>query len=212
MKQLASIIITVTLLIAAASTVQAQAVNNLRRATDSVITTFGNAVEGKPYVRTELIKEPTNYYMDELNDLTGDSIWVANFEDFRFYRTRTDGRYTVVEYFSGKNATVFEAEKINYYFDNKRLVMTNYNYVRHGEAIEDVGASVFMEQKRVLFEAVGTPLNFPLMLFREGEGMSETLKMDEIPFRQIDVRKIIYDKNTYELIAKKIINNEEIEN
>ncbi|MBO4772980.1 MAG: hypothetical protein J5595_10625 [Bacteroidales bacterium] len=208
MKQLAIIII----LLLTAATAHPQAVNNVRRVTDSVITTFGNAVEGKPYTRTELIKEPTNYYMDEANDLTGDSIWVANFEDFKFYRTRTDGRYTVAEYFVGKNSTLFEAEKVNYYFDDKRLVMTDYSFVRHGEAIEDFGSSMFIEQKRVLFEAGGKPLKFPLMLFREGEGVSENLNMDEIPFRQIDVRKIIYDKNIYELIAQKIINNEEIDN
>ena len=208
MKQLAIIII----LLLTAATAHPQAVNNVRRVTDSVITTFGNAVEGKPYTRTELIKEPTNYYMDESNDLTGDSIWVANFEDFKFYRTRTDGRYTVAEYFVGKNSTLFEAEKVNYYFDDKRLVMTDYSFVRHGEAIEDFGSSMFIEQKRVLFEAGGKPLKFPLMLFREGEGVSENLNMDEIPFRQIDVRKIIYDKNIYELIAQKIINNEEIDN
>ena len=208
MKQLAIIII----LLLTAATAHPQAVNNVRRVTDSVITTFGNAVEGKPYTRTELIKEPTNYYMDEANDLTGDSIWVANFEDFKFYRTRTDGRYTVAEYFVGKNSTLFEAEKVNYYFDDKRLVMTDYSFVRHGEAIEDFGSSMFIEQKRVLFETGGKPLKFPLMLFREGEGVSENLNMDEIPFRQIDVRKIIYDKNIYELIAQKIINNEEIDN
>jgi len=208
MKQLAIIII----LLLTAATAHPQAVNNVRRITDSVITTFGNAVEGKPYTRTELIKEPTNYYMDEANDLTGDSIWVANFEDFKFYRTRTDGRYTVAEYFVGKNSTLFEAEKVNYYFDDKRLVMTDYSFVRHGEAIEDFGSSMFIEQKRVLFETGGKPLKFPLMLFREGEGVSENLNMDEIPFRQIDVRKIIYDKNIYELIAQKIINNEEIDN
>ena len=208
MKQLAIIII----LLLTAATAHPQAVNNVRRVTDSVITTFGNAVEGKPYTRTELIKEPTNYYMDESNDLTGDSIWVANFEDFKFYRTRTDGRYTVAEYFVGKNSTLFEAEKVNYYFDDKRLVMTDYSFVRHGEAIEDFGSSMFIEQKRVLFETGGKPLKFPLMLFREGEGVSENLNMDEIPFRPIDVRKIIYDKNIYELIAQKIINNEEIDN
>jgi hypothetical protein len=112
----------------------------------------------------------------------------------------------------GKNSTLFEAEKVNYYFDDKRLVMTDYSFVRHGEAIEDFGSSMFIEQKRVLFEAGGKPLKFPLMLFREGEGVSENLNMDEIPFRQIDVRKIIYDKNIYELIAQKIINNEEIDN
>ncbi len=208
MKRIAIIII----LLLTAAAAHPQAVNNVRRATDSVITTFGNAVEGKPYIRTELIKEPTNYYMDELNDLTGDSVWVANFEDFQFYRTRTDGRYTVAEYFVGKNASIFEAEKIYYYYDNNRLVMTDHNYVRHGEAIDDFGVSMFIEQKRVLFEAGGKPLKFPLMLFREGEGVSENLNMDEIPFKQIDIRKIIYDKNTYELIAQKIINNEEIEN
>lgn len=208
MKQLAIIII----LLLTAATAHPQAVNNVRRVTDSVIATFGNAVADKPYTRTELIKEPTNYYMDEDNDLTGDSVWVANFEDFNFYRTRTDGRYTVAEYFVGKNADIFEAEKVNYYFDDKRLVMTDYNYVRHGEAIDDFGVSMFIEQKRVLFEAGGKPLKFPLMLFREGEGVSENLNMDEIPFKQIDVRKIIYDKNIYELIAQKIINNEEIEN
>jgi len=204
MKQLALII---TILLTAA-TAHAQAVNNLRRATDSVINTFTEAVEGKPYIRTELIKEPTNYYMDELNDLTGDSIWVANFEDFQFYRTRTDGRYTVAEYFVGKNATLFEAEKIYYYFDDQRLVMTDYNYVKHGEEMEDIGVSMFIEQKRILFEANGKPLKFPLMLFREGEGVSTSLNMDEIPFRQIDVRKLIYDKNTYEDIAHKIISGE----
>lgn len=204
MKQLALII---TILLTAA-TAHAQAVNNLRRATDSVITTFTEAVEGKPYICTELIKEPTNYYMDELNDLTGDSIWVANFEDFKFYRTRTDGRYTVAEYFVGKNATLFEAEKIYYYFDDQRLVMTDYNYVKHGEEMEDIGVSMFIEQKRIIFEANGKPLKFPLMLFREGEGVSSSLNMDEIPFRQIDVRKLIYDKNTYEDIAHKIISGE----
>ena len=204
MKQLALII---TILLTAA-TAHAQAVNNLRRATDSVITTFTEAVEGKPYIRTELIKEPTNYYMDELNDLTGDSIWVANYEDFQFYRTRTDGRYTVAEYFVGKNATLFEAEKIYYYFDDQRLVMTDYNYVKHGEEMEDIGVSMFIEQKRIIFEANGKPLKFPLMLFREGEGVSSSLNMDEIPFRQIDVRKLIYDKNTYEDIAHKILSGE----
>ena len=204
MKQLALII---TILLTAA-TAHAQAVNNVRRATDSVINTFTEAVEGKPYIRTELIKEPTNYYMDELNDLTGDSIWVANYEDFQFYRTRTDGRYTVAEYFVGKNATLFEAEKIYYYFDDQRLVMTDYNYVKHGEEMEDIGVSMFIEQKRILFEANGKPLKFPLMLFREGEGVSSSLNMDEIPFRQIDVRKLIYDKNTYEDIAHKIISGE----
>lgn len=202
---------TIILLLTAAVSSDAQVVNNVRRATDSVITTFTKAVEGKPYSRTELVKEPTNYYMDELNDLTGDSVWVANFENFRFYRTRTDGRYTVAEYFVGKNADIFEAEKVYYFFDDKRLVMTDYNYVRHGEAIEDFGVSMFIEQKRVLFEAGGKPLKFPLMLFREGEGMSESLNMDEIPFRQIDVRKLIYDKNIYELIAQKIINGESID-
>lgn len=201
MKQLALII---TILLTAA-TAHAQAVNNVRRATDSVINTFTEAVEGKPYIRTELIKEPTNYYMDELNDLTGDSIWVANYEDFQFYRTRTDGRYTVAEYFVGKNATLFEAEKIYYYFDDQRLVMTDYNFVKHGEEMEDLGVSMFIEQKRILFEANGKPLKFPLMLFREGEGVSTSLNMDDIPFRQIDVRKLIYDKNTYEDIAHKII-------
>ncbi|MBQ1697205.1 MAG: hypothetical protein II075_04940 [Bacteroidales bacterium] len=209
MKQLLTIII---LLLTAATSADAQMVNNVRRVTDSVIATFGNAVEGKPYTRTELIKEPTNYYMDESGDLTGDSVWVANYEDFKFYRTRTDGRYTVAEYFVGKNANIFEAEKIYYYYDDKRLVMTDYNYVRHGEAIDDFGVSMFIEQKRVLFEAGGKPLNFPLMLFREGEGISENLNMDEIPFRQIDIRKIIYDKNIYELIAHKIISGEEFEN
>lgn len=196
----------------ATTATNAQEVVNVRRATDSVITTFTKAVEDHPFHRTELVKEPTNYYMDEDNDLTGDSIWVANFEDFKFYRTRTDGRYTVAEYYEGKNATLFEAEKIRYYYDDKRLVMTDYCFVRHGEAIEDFGASMFIEQKRVLFEANGKPLKTPLMLFREGEGVSENLNMDEIPFRQIDVRRIIYDKNTYELIAQKIINNEDIDN
>ena len=208
MKRIAIIII---LLLTAASA-HPQAVNNVRRVTDSVITNFGNAVEGKPYTRTELIKEPTNYYMDELNDLTGDSIWVANFEDFNFYRTRTDGRYTVAEYFVGKNSSLFEAEKINYYFDDKRLVMTDYNFIRHGEEMEDIGSSMFVERKRILFEANGKPLKTPLMLFREGEGVSTSLNMDEIPFRQIDVRKLIYDKNIYEDIAHKIISGEEIEN
>ena len=208
MKQ---ILATIILLLTAAAYSDAQVFFNVRRATDSVITTFTKAVEDKPYSRTELIKEPTNYYMDELNDLTGDSVWVANFEDFRFYRTRTDGRYTVAEFFVGKNATLFEAEKIYYYFDDKRLVMTDYNYVRHGEALEDFGFSLFVEQKRVLFEADGKPLKIPQMLFREGEGMSESLNMDEIPFRQIDIRKLIYDKNTYELIAQKIINGESID-
>lgn len=208
MKQLALIII----ILLTAATAHPQAVNNLRRATDSVITTFTKAVEDKPYTRTELIKEPTNYYMDELNDLTGDSIWVANFEDFKFYRTRTDGRYTVAEYFEGKNAALFEAEKIYYYFDDKRLVMTDYNFVKHGEDMEDIGMSMFVEQKRILFEANGKPLKFPLMLFREGEGVSTSLNMDEIPFRQIDVRKLIYDKNIYEDIAHKIISGEEFEN
>ena len=203
MKRIAIIII---LLLTAASA-HPQAVNNVRRVTDSVITNFGNAVEGKPYTRTELIKEPTNYYMDELNDLTGDSIWVANFEDFNFYRTRTDGRYTVAEYYEGKNATLFEAEKIRYFYDDKRLVMTEYNFVRHGEAMEDIGVDMFIEQKRVLFEDHGNPLKFPLMLIREGEGVNEDLNMDAIPFKQIDVRKIIYDKNIYETIGKKIIEN-----
>ena len=209
MKQFALIII---LLLTAAAYTDAQVVNNVRRATDSVIATFGKAVEGKAYSRTELVKEPTNYYMDEQNDLTGDSVWVANFEDFKFYRTRTDGRYTVAEYYVGKNADIFEAEKVYYYYDDKRLVLTDYNYVRHGEAIDDFGVSIFIEQRRVLFEAGGKPLKFPMMLFREGEGVSENLNMDEIQFKQIDVRKIIYDKNIYELIAQKIINNEEIEN
>jgi hypothetical protein len=203
MKRIAIIII---LLLTAASA-HPQAVNNVRRVTDSVITNFGNAVEGKPYTRTELIKEPTNYYMDELNDLTGDSIWVANFEDFNFYRTRTDGRYTVAEYYEGKNATLFEAEKIRYFYDDKRLVMTEYNFVRHGEAMEDIGVDMFIEQKRVLFEDHGNPLKFPLMLIREGEGVNEDLNMDAIPIKQIDVRKIIYDKNIYETIGKKIIEN-----
>ena len=204
MKQLASIII----LLLTAATAYPQAVNNVRRATDSVITTFTNAVADKPYIRTELIKEPTNYYMDELNDLTGDSIWVAYFEDFKFYRTRTDGRYTVAEYFEGKNATLFEAEKVYYYFDDNRLVMTDYNFVKHGEEMEDIGLSMFMEQKRVLFEANGKQLKTPLMLFREGEGIGENFNLDDIPFRQIDIRKLIYDKNIYEDIAHKIISGE----
>ncbi len=204
MKQLASIIITLLTISVAAN---AQEVVNARQATDSVIATFSQAVEGKPYQRTELIKEPTNYYMDENNDLTGDSVWVANFEDFRFYRKRTDGRYTVAEYFEGKNATLFEAIKVNYYYDDKRLVMTDYAFVRHGEAIDDYGASMFIEQKRVLFEDHAKQLKTPLMLFREGEGYSATLDMDEIPFRQIDVRRIIYDKNIYENQAKEIIEN-----
>jgi hypothetical protein len=78
--------------------------------------------------------------------------------------------------------------------------------------MEDIGMSMFIEQKRILFEANGKPLKFPLMLFREGEGVSTSLNMDEIPFRQIDVRKLIYDKNIYEDIAHKIISGEEIEN
>ncbi len=205
MKQLATIII--LLLTATTAATNAQNVVNVRRATDSVIATFTQAVEDHPYQRTELVKEPTNYYMDELNDLTGDSVWVANFEDFNFYRTRTDGRYTVAEYYEGKNATLFEAEKIRYFYDDKRLVMTEYNFVRHGEAMEDIGVDMFIEQKRVLFEDHGNPLKFPLMLIREGEGVNEDLNMDAIPFKQIDVRKIIYDKNIYETIGKKIIEN-----
>lgn len=205
MKRLAVIIIALMVSTAAKS----QEVTNARQATDSVIATYSKAVEGKPYIRTELIKDPTNYYMDENNDLTGDSIWVANFEDFKFYRTRTDGRYTVAEYYEGKNATLFESIKVRYYYDTKRLVMTEYEFVRHGEAIEEFGASMFIEQKRVLFESAGKPLKTPLMLFREGEGNSASLNMDEIPFRQIDIQKIIYDKNIYEIQAQKIINNEQ---
>ncbi|MCR5453695.1 MAG: hypothetical protein K6F33_01750 [Bacteroidales bacterium] len=204
MKQLASIII---ILLTISSAANAQEIVNARQATDSVVHIFGNAVEGKPYHRTELIKEPTNYYMDENNDLTGDSIWVANFEDFRFYRTRTDGRYTVAEYFEGKNATLFESIKVKYYYDAKRLVMTEYAFVRHGEAIDDFGSNMFIEQKRILFEANAQHLKTPLMLFREGEGYSSTLNMDEIPFRQIDVSRIIYDKNIYETQGKEIIEN-----
>ena len=55
--------------------------------------------------------------------------------------------------------------------------------------------------------ANGKPLKFPLILFREVEGVSENLDMDKIPFRQIDIRRILYDKNTYETIGKEIINN-----
>ncbi len=207
MKHLSKIFIIFTAALLSAAVANAQGVNNIRRATDSVVSTFGKAVDGCQYHRTELIESPTNYYIDELNDLTGDTIWVENFEDFKFYRKRTDGHYTVAEYYEGKNATLFEAEKVKYYYDDGHLVMTDYMFVRHGEAIEDFGVSMFVEQKRMLFEANGERLKVPLMLFREVEEYSANLNMDAIPFRQIDVTRIMYDKNIYELLANKIYND-----
>ncbi len=80
--------------------------------------------------------------------------------------------------------------------------MTQCQFVRHGDALDDNVTNVFFEEKRVLF-IDGCPT--PMYIFREAEGMSDDLDINVVPFQQIDVRKIIYDKYLYETVGARIL-------
>lgn len=175
----------------------------LKHKADSIASVFSKALDGVDFQVTQMVKNPTNYVEDLANDLTGDTIWLENYENFKFYRVKRKGNLAMAQYFTGKVGQIFEKEEIMYYFVDNKLKMTKYLYLRHGEALDDE-YSIYMEDKRVIF-VDNNPV--PKYIYREAEGPSNQFKADEVPFRQYDVRKIIYDKYLYETVGDKIMAN-----
>lgn len=187
-------------------TLKAQDVRNLKRITDSIVGAYNKALENIPFEFTELVGNPTDFYDDVNNELIGDTVWLENYEKFNFYRTKKSGNLFYVEYYKGKVGELFENEKLTYYFVDNHLQMTQYYFLRHGDALDDYGMSVYIEEKRILFNNG----QLPLLICRELEDNSSRNGIEDVAFKQIDVRKIIYDKYVYEILAQKILNKEPI--
>lgn len=175
----------------------------LKQKSDSLITRFEKELSKQSFVNTELTNNANNFFVDYNNELTGDTVWLENYEDFKFYRIKRKDFFFIAEYYTGKIGTLFECEKYVYYFYDGKLQMTQSLFFKHGEELDDYGSNLYVEEKRVLFSQ-GEPLQFYLV--RDGEGSSRTLDIKALPFKQIDVKKVIYDKYAFETVGIKIFN------
>lgn len=184
----------------------AQDIRENKRISDSIITVFNTALNSVNYVKTELIANPNDFYLDENKEINGDTVWLENYENYRFYRTKESGDKKVAEYFTGKIGNLFECEKTIYFFYKGKLVMTQQLFVSHGDALDDYGVNLFLEEKRIIFSQTnGTA---PIYITRDFEGANNLTDIRNVAFKQLDVRRIIYDKNVFETIGLKIYNHE----
>ena len=173
--------------------------------TDSLTSFFEAGLSGVKYAVTELVKNPDDVFADANNEITGDTVNLEHYEDFKFYRTRQKDSLFVAEYFRGHIGKIFEKELTVYYFLSGRLAMTVLLSVKHGESLDDgLGTYYFYQERRLLFPR--SKDGFPSYITRDGEGTSESFNIKTLPFKQIDVRKIVYDKYNFEIIGGKIFN------
>ena len=173
----------------------------LKQKSDSLISLFAKTLSDRQFVSTELTHNANNYFTDDNNELTGDTIWLEDYENFKFYRTKQKDGLFLAEYYTGRIGTLFECEKYVYFFSGGKLQMTQYLFFKHGEELDDYGFNLYVEEKRVLFSQ-GKPLQFYLV--RDGEGASKDFDIKTLPFKQIDVSKVIYDKYVFETLGSKI--------
>jgi len=182
----------------------AQNAESIQKATDSLIVFFENGLKNTAYNFTELIKSPDDFFADENGEITGDTIMLENYEHFKFYRTRKKDSLFIAEYYRGKIGNLFEKELTVYYFLSGRLAMTIAYFLKHGESLDDgVGTYYFREERRLLFPSKG---GIPSYIMRDGEGTTDNFDIKRLPFKQIDVKKIVYNKYNYEIIGEKIFN------
>lgn len=184
----------------------AQEARNIAMKTDSLMKVFSKELDGVKYEFTEMVKNPDNFFADENNEITGDTIQLSDYEYFQFYRSKKKDGFFMAEYFKGRIGRIFENEKFTYYFYNGSLKMTQSLLTKHGDGLDDYGVYYFVEERRLLFD--GKDNSHPYYIMRDGEGQSEEFDINKLNFKVIDARRIIYDKYTFEIIGERIFNGQ----
>ena len=185
----------------------AQPKNNAAQTkSDSIIAAFNNALKNAKEIKTDFVKNPNNFYLEDPEN-PKDTIYLENYENFKFCTTKKSGDYVVINYFKGKVTQIVEKEQYTYYFnvkDGQHLLLTTFSYFRHGEQLDDYGFSLYQEERRMLFSQDGKPTTY---IVRETEGSSNEININRLPFKQIDTKNIFYDKSEFENLGFDLLNN-----
>ncbi len=179
--------------------------NQPKLQSDSIISVFEKTLKNINATKTELIKNPNNYYI-EYPETSTDTIFLENYENFKFFTIKKADGLTQIDFTQGKVSQLFEKEQYTYYFDTHsqpKLLLTQVNYIRHGEQLEDYGYSIFQEERRLLFSNNGQPMAY---LIRECEGSSSEINISIIPFKTIDTKNVFYDKSEFENLGFELLN------
>lgn len=178
-----------------------QSLKEIVSTSDSIISVFNTQLEKTPYEKIELVSFGDDFYIDYQEK---DTFLLENMKDFKFVKIKETKDHSIYEYYQGTISDIKRIEKTIYYFDKHNLLMTDYIYIIKGDEYEDMGYNYSLEEKRFVFDH---DQNLWGYITRDGEGNSLQNNVN-FPFSAINVHTIIYDKNQYETIGKRLNNGE----
>jgi len=146
------------------------------------------------------------HYINDSGQLVSDSLFCDSDGNYKYCIISRMGDMVMAEYFSGIFSDLQMEDQWTYYYSKGRLIQTVNLHSRVSlEMEEDYGKYEYLEEKRVIFDPVS---KYPLYITREGEGYSSKFSINDVPFEQLDVRRLIYDKYMFETVGNKILNHD----
>lgn len=146
------------------------------------------------------------HYINDSGQLVSDSLLCDIDGNYKYCKIASLGDMVIAEYYSGIYSDLQMEDQWTYYYCKGRLIQTVNLHSRISlDALDDYGQYVFMEEKRVIFDPVS---KYPLYITREGEGYSAKFSISDVPFEQLDVRRLVYDKYMFETVGSKILNRD----
>ncbi len=146
------------------------------------------------------------HYINDSGQLVSDSLYCDTDGNYKYCRISVMGDLVMAEYFSGIYSDLQMEDQWTYYYNKGRLIQTINLHSRISlDMVDDYGQYEYLEEKRVIFDPVS---KYPLYITREGEGYSSKFSINDVPFEQLDVRRLIYDKYMFETVGSKILNHD----